>query len=89
MIILLGPLWKLHRRFVGQAFGLHAIYSHMDIFNEHMKGLVATMDKKVGYGTFDVRLEVNRTTISMFLESMLGTDFTPEEKKTFSYYLTQ
>lgn len=61
----------------------------MPIFNEHMKALVATMDTKVGDDTFDVRLEINRTTISMFLESMLGTDFTPEEKKTFSQYLTQ
>lgn len=82
-------MWKLHRRFVGQAFGLHAIYSHMPIFNDHMRALVRTMDGKVEGGTFDVRLDVTRTTISMFLESMLGTEFTPEEKKTYIHYLTE
>lgn len=84
-----GNTWKTHRRFVGQAFGLHTIYSHMPIFNEHMLALVKTLDSKIDCGPLDIRLLLNRTTVSMFLESMLGSDFTPEEKQTFSQYLTQ
>lgn len=84
-----GNTWKTHRRLVGQAFGLHTIYSHLPIFGVHMMELINKLDGKVDAGPIDIRLYLNRTTISMFLESMLGSDFTPEEKTTFSSYLTR
>lgn len=84
-----GSTWKSHRRFVSQAFGLHMIYSHLPIFNEHMLELVRSLGEEAGRPEFDIRLRLNWATISMFLESMLGCDFSPEEKRTFSTYLTE
>lgn len=84
-----GQTWKTHRRLVGQAFGLHTIYSHLPIFGVHMMELIRKLDSNVDGEPFDVRLCLNRTTISMFLESMLGSDFTPAEKTKFSNYLTR
>lgn len=84
-----GNTWKTHRRFVGQAFGLHTIYSHLPIFGEHMMQLVQGLDAHVGGPPIDIRLWLNKSTLSMFLESMLGSDFTPEEKRNFSQYLTR
>lgn len=47
-----------------------------------------TLSAEIGNEEFDIRLRINRATMDMFLESTMGTDFTIEDKKRYSHYLT-
>lgn len=54
-----------------------------------MMKLVKDMDGLAGGEEFDIRHYINRTAVSMFLEAMLGGEFTTEEKNMFSVFLTR
>lgn len=84
-----GAEWKLHRRLVGQSFGLSAMYSNLPIFNKHIRMLLAKISQQIGNGEIDIRLLINRATIGMFMESTLGTNMTADDRKRLSHYLTK
>lgn len=67
---------------------MNAIYNSLPIFNKHVRKLLDTMSVEIGKEEFDIRLKINRATMDMFLESTMGTDFTADDKKRYSHYLT-
>lgn len=68
---------------------MNAIYNSLPVFNKHGRILRDTLSAEIGKPEFDIRLKINRATMDMFLESTIGTDFSIEEKKRFSHYLTE
>lgn len=89
MNLILAPEWKRNRKLISPWFNQSAVNCFLPTFNKRLRTLVHTIAAHVDKDTFDIRIEVNKATIDMILETTLGHSIHADEKELYTIRLQE